>query len=143
MYSVLKRRKCKSYKEFCKINRKYIKYFDSWRCKHWKQFHQRLRCLYYVWIEYEFTDLDELKQFQKYVNKPFSKSWINLKGIVNKAVENFGKEFSPFSTIDRCLDVLKSVKGLIIGNNSVSSSCGINADAYTLTFPSSSFVSSV
>lgn len=93
MYSVLKRRKCKSYKEFCKINRKYIKYFDSWRCKHWRQFHQRLRCLYYVWIEYEFTDLDELKQFQKYVNKPFSKTCINLKGIVNKAVDNFGKEF--------------------------------------------------
>ena len=91
--SVIKRRKCKSYKEFCKIERKYIKYFDAWRCKHWKQFYQRLRCLYYVWIEYEFTDLDELKRFQKYVNRPFSKTDKNLRGIVNKAVDNFGKEF--------------------------------------------------
>jgi hypothetical protein len=91
--SVLKRRNCKSYKEFRKIERKYFKYFDAWRCKHWKQFYQRLKCLYYVWIEYEFTDLEELKRFQKYVNKPFSKVDINLRGIVNKVVDNFGKEF--------------------------------------------------
>ena len=44
----------------------------------------------------------------------------NLRRIVKYAsnfnikvgIENFGKEFSPFSTIDKCLDVLKSVKGL-------------------------------
>lgn len=91
--SVLKRRKCKSYKEFCKIERKYFKYFDSWRCKHWRQFHQRLRCLYYIWIEYEFNDLEELKQLQKRLNHPFAKNDKTLKHIVNEAVDNFGKEF--------------------------------------------------
>lgn len=91
--STLKRRKCKSYKEFCKIERKYIKYLDYFRCPHWFQFRKRLQSLYYIWIEYEFTDLDELKQLQKRINRPFSKTHKTFVHIVNEAVEHFGKEF--------------------------------------------------
>ena len=89
--SVLKRRICKSYREFCKIERKYGKYFDYWQCKHWKQFRRRLNNLYFIWISYRIDTLDELKQIQKSFNNPFKKTKeYTFKRLINIVIENYG-----------------------------------------------------
>lgn len=90
--SVLKRRVCKSYREFCKIERKYGKYFDYWKCKHWKQFRWRLNNLYFIWISYRINTLDELKRIQKSLNNQFKKTRDNntFKRLLNIVIENYG-----------------------------------------------------
>lgn len=92
--SSLRKRKCKSFKEFCKIKRKYSKYFCFWQGNQWQQFRWRLNNLWFTWIEYHITSIDELYAFQKWLNKPFNRLYDNtFLSVINKTIENYGKTY--------------------------------------------------
>jgi hypothetical protein len=90
----LKRRVCKSYKEFKKIERKYEKYFNFWNCKHWEQFRWKLNNIWFIWIEYRIDTLDELKLILKQLNKPFVRNQeLVFKNLLNQVIKNYGNEY--------------------------------------------------
>lgn len=94
----LKRRlNCKSYKEFCKIERKYIHWFFNKKYK--KAHYEQLNRLWFVWIEYQFLSLEEIEKFYKYISQPYIKGRRNkqhnktLKRIIGAVIDNYSKEF--------------------------------------------------
>lgn len=92
----IKYKKCKSFREFKKIYRKYIRdFFRAYR----KAPNRHSFCHpWFVWIEYDMKTLEEIKTFyasaiRTQKNKSCFEKGHVIKHILQKIIANYGKEF--------------------------------------------------
>lgn len=82
----IKRKLCKSYREFNKILRKYSKYLTKLSYLS----HERFNIFWLLWIQYYAIGLEELNELKK--SKQYRTERV-LREIVNEVIDNYGKEF--------------------------------------------------
>lgn len=86
---IIKYKKCKSWREFNKILRKYAKRYYKTR----RQFGRcTLDCPWWIWVEYDIDTYTELQSLYKYYSSHKHRFWTNLNEFIKKAIDNYGKE---------------------------------------------------
>ena len=87
---IIKYKKCKSWREFNKILRKYAKRYYKTR----RQFGRcTLDCPWWIWVEYDIDTYTELQSLYKYYLSHKHRFWTNLNKFIKEAIDNYGKEF--------------------------------------------------